>query len=68
MIGELQSFISKGVRKNKNGPRKLNADELDRLWDEVQALRAGGLGWRAPTIPSQSECQNPPLSTVCTQS
>lgn len=68
MIEELQSFTTKGNRTKKGGPRKLNADELDRLWDEVQALRAGGLGWRAPTIPSQPECQNPPLSTGCTQS
>ncbi|MBU7436504.1 hypothetical protein [Paraburkholderia fungorum] len=48
MIEELQSFASKGDRTDRSGPRKLNASELDALWDEVQAKSRAGLGWKVP--------------------
>lgn len=33
------------VPNHKGQPRKLTPDELDRMWDEIQARRATGLGW-----------------------
>ncbi|MCX4154981.1 MULTISPECIES: hypothetical protein [Paraburkholderia] len=48
MIEELQSFTSKGVRKNRKGPRKLNANEINEVWEQVQAKHRAGLGWKVP--------------------
>ena len=60
MMAELQSFAAKGVRKSKDGPRRLNADELDRVWDEVQAQRRDGLGWVPMITPEPISCQSGP--------
>jgi hypothetical protein len=58
---EMRIESPKTEQKKSGGARRLTTLEVDAVWDEIQALRANGLGWKPPKSGINNESFHPPV-------